>query len=257
MATSETKRPAPAAHQRSQQRADDGTALGDDSSGNGTPAVDRRRIIVHQVPAFLAMIFIAAMYTLIARDSGLGPGVLIPVLVVTLILLRVMATWRGHHRLERKLAIVLLGAITVAEAVVTVLIVRDIVDTSTRLADVTPHEGLFYLRNALIVWLMNILSFSIWYWELDGYGPTNRHLSGYQLTDLLFPQFTISPGSLPGPPWMPHYVDYLFVAFTTSTTFGPADTSVLSARAKVLTMVQTLISMAVLTVVVAWGLSVL
>jgi hypothetical protein len=201
-------------------------------------------------------VFIAGIYTIIARDSGIGPGVLIPV-VVALIFLRVMATWRGQHRLERKLAIVLLGAITVAEAVVTLLIVRDILDTSIRLVDISPREAQFYLRDAMLVWLMNILSFSTWYGELDSDGPTNRHLNGYQLTDLLFPQFTVSPTALPGKAWMPHYVDYLFVAFTTSTTFGPADTSLLSARAKVLTMIQALISMAVLTGIVAWGLSVL
>lgn len=216
-----------------------------------------RSIIQHQAPAFLAIVFIAAIYTLIARDSRFGPGVLVPVVVVTLIWLRVVATWRGQHNLERKLAIVLLGAITVAELVVTGLIISDILDTTTRLADVPPSQAQLFLRDAMLVWLMNVLSFSIWYWELDGDGPSHRRMAGYQPTDLLFPQFTLAPGVLPGKPWSPRYVDYLFVAFTTSTTFGPADTAVLSLRAKALTMVQTLISMAVLTVIVAWGLSVL
>lgn len=219
--------------------------------------VDARSVILRQSPAFLAIILIAAIYTLIARDSRFGAGALVPVVVVTLILLRIVATWRGRYRLERKLAIVLLGAITVAEMEVTGLIISDILDTSIRLADVSPGQAQLFLRDALLVWLMNILSFSIWYWELDGDGPTYRHVNGYQLTDFLFPQFTVSPAALPGTPWAPRYVDYLFVAFTTSTTFGPADTSVLSVRAKALTMIQTLISMAVLVVVVAWALSVL
>lgn len=235
---------------------DDDTAP-DAESPRGEASATMTSVILRQVPAFLAMIIIAAIYTVIARDSGLGTLILIPVVVVTLILLRVMATWQGHHRRARQLAIVLLGAITVAEALVTSLIVGDILDTSTRLIDVSPHEAQMFLRDAMLVWFMNILSFSIWYWELDGDGPTDRHLHGYRLTDLLFPQFTISPGTLSGPPWVPHFGDYLFVAFTTSTTFGPADTSVLSVRIKVLTMVQATISMAVLVVVVAWALSVL
>lgn len=223
---------------------------------NGRP-VAIRDVVIHQGPALLSILAIAAIYTLIARDSGLGPGILLPVIVVTLIFLRFMATWRGHHRLERKLAIILLGAITGAEAVVTVLIVGDIIDTSSRLVDVSPRMAQEFLRDAMLVWFMNILSFAIWYWELDGDGPTRRYLDGYRLTDLLFPQFTIAPAALPGKTWAPHFVDYLFVAFTTSTTFGPADTSVLSVRMKVLSMVQTTISMAVLVVIVAWALSVL
>ncbi|MDQ3693459.1 MAG: DUF1345 domain-containing protein [Chloroflexota bacterium] len=177
--------------------------------------------------------------------------------MVTLILLRFMATWRGHHRLERKLASILLGAITVAEAGVTSLIVTDILDTSSRLIDVSPHVAQMFLRDAMLVWLMNILTFAIWYWEIDGNGPTSRHLDGYQLTDLLFPQSTIAPGGAREKPWEPNFIDYLFVAFTTSTTFGPTDTSLLSVRMKILTMVQATISMAVLVVIVAWALSVL
>lgn len=214
-------------------------------------------IILRQAPAFVTMLVVAAVFTVVARDTGLASGVLVPVVLVTLILLRAMATWRGSHRTERKLAIVLLGAITMAEAMVTFLIVRNILDTSTRLSVVSPREAQVYLLDSLLVWFMNILCFSLWLWELDGHGPTHRHLRGYQLTDLLFPQFSVAPGSLPGPPWNPRYADYLFVAFNTSTTFGPADTSILSVRAKALTMIQTAVSMAVLTVVVAWGLSVL
>ena len=74
---------------------------------------------------------------------------------------------------------------------------------------------------------------------------------------MLFPQSTISAGGASEKPWEPNFIDYLFVAFTTSTTFGPTDTALLSVRMKVLTMVQATISMAVLVVIVAWALSVL
>lgn len=235
----------------------DGETTPNDGTPVGEAAAAMTSVILRQVPAFLAMIVIAAIYTVIARDSRFGLIVLIPVGVFSLILLRVLATWQGHHRRARELAIVLLGAITVAEAVVTSLIVGDILDTSTRLIDVSPSEAQTFLRDAMLVWFMNILSFAIWYWELDGDGPTDRHLYGYRLTDLLFPQFTLPPGTPARGPWAPHFIDYLFLAFTTSTTFGPADTAVLSVRLKVLTMVQATISMAVLVVVVAWALSVL
>jgi hypothetical protein len=44
--------------------------------------------------------------------------------------------------------------------------------------------------------------------------------------------------------WSPGLVDYLFLAFNTSTAFSPTDSPVLSSWAKVLMIVQALISFA-------------
>ena len=53
----------------------------------------------------------------------------------------------------------------------------------------------------------------------------------------------------PGPAdWTPRFVDYLFIAFNNSTAFSPTDTPVLSRWAKVLTMLQSLISLLVVAV---------
>ena len=57
--------------------------------------------------------------------------------------------------------------------------------------------------------------------------------------------------------WSPGYVDYLFIAFNTSTAFSPTDTLVLAAWAKLLTMAQALISLLVLVLLVARGINVL
>ena len=51
--------------------------------------------------------------------------------------------------------------------------------------------------------------------------------------------------------WSPGFIDYLFLAFNTSTAFSPTDTLVLSRHAKVLMMVQSLISLLVLAVLAA------
>jgi uncharacterized membrane protein len=55
--------------------------------------------------------------------------------------------------------------------------------------------------------------------------------------------------------WTPGFLDYLFVSFTTSTTFGPTDTPVLSGRVKVLTVIQAVLSLVV--VLVAWAVGTL
>ena len=46
--------------------------------------------------------------------------------------------------------------------------------------------------------------------------------------------------------WSPNFVDYLFLAFNTSTAFSPTDVPVLSRWAKILMMTQALISLLVI-----------
>jgi uncharacterized membrane protein len=57
--------------------------------------------------------------------------------------------------------------------------------------------------------------------------------------------------------WSPGFLDYLFLAFNTSTAFSPTDTAVLSRRAKVLTMVQALLSLVILAVLVSRAINAL
>jgi len=54
------------------------------------------------------------------------------------------------------------------------------------------------------------------------------------VADFAFPQS--SSGESSAAPWLPHYAEYLFLAFTASTAFSPTDTLVLSVRAQLLMM---------------------
>jgi hypothetical protein len=49
----------------------------------------------------------------------------------------------------------------------------------------------------------------------------------------------------------------LFLAFTTSSAFGQTDTPVLSRRVKILTVIQTVLSLVVVIVLVAWAVGTL
>jgi hypothetical protein len=57
--------------------------------------------------------------------------------------------------------------------------------------------------------------------------------------------------------WSPGFVDYLFLAFNTSTAFSPTDSPVLSRWAKVAMMVQSTISLATLTLLAARAVNIL
>jgi uncharacterized membrane protein len=57
--------------------------------------------------------------------------------------------------------------------------------------------------------------------------------------------------------WSPMFLDYLFLAFNTSTAFSPTDTAVLSRWAKVLMMLQSLISLSIIALLAARAVNVL
>ena len=106
-----------------------------------------------------------------------------------------------------------------------------------------------------------MLVFALWYWNLDGGGPHQRDLRGTH-TDgaFFFPQMAMSSQAkreAGEQAWEPNFVDYLFLAFNTSTALSPADTAVLSRWAKCLSMVQALISLTVIVLLAARAVNIL
>jgi uncharacterized membrane protein len=57
--------------------------------------------------------------------------------------------------------------------------------------------------------------------------------------------------------WSPNFLDYLFLAFNTSTAFSPTDTAVLSRGAKLGMMLQSLISLSVVILLLARAVNIL
>jgi uncharacterized membrane protein len=57
--------------------------------------------------------------------------------------------------------------------------------------------------------------------------------------------------------WSPGFVDYLFLAFNTSTAFSPTDSPVLSRWAKLMMMVQALISFTTVALLAARAVNIL
>ena len=57
--------------------------------------------------------------------------------------------------------------------------------------------------------------------------------------------------------WVPRYVDYLFIAFTTSFAFSPTDTLPLTQTAKLLMMAQAAISVVTLTGIAGAAINIL
>lgn len=110
------------------------------------------------------------------------------------------------------------------------------------------------LLDALIIWISSLLVFSLWYWVIDRNGPVARELAKDETRlDLLFPQYQ---SKVPGwENWKPHFLDYVFFSFFTSTGFSPADTLPLTKRVKTLMMVEAGISLIIIGMVAARAIS--
>jgi hypothetical protein len=105
------------------------------------------------------------------------------------------------------------------------------------------------LWDAALSWVTNVLTFTLWYWFLDQGGPDRRRSDQPGPPDFAFPQQT--NGLWGWERWTPGLVDYLFLAFSTSTAFSPTDTLVLSPWAKALTMLQAVISLIIVAMLAA------
>ena len=110
------------------------------------------------------------------------------------------------------------------------------------------------LVDVVLMATANILIFSVWYWIIDppGVGDVPRADEPWEF---LFPQ---RAGSIPHyESWVPRYGDYLFVAFTASFGFGPADAPPLTRRAKALMLLQAVISVVTLTAIAGSAINLL
>ena len=206
--------------------------------------------VLRNLPVVLALLAIGAIYTLVSERLAVGPRGLVPGLLVTLAVLLLAALGGGRWGLARAVGIVVLAVVTIAQIVGASLLVADLFTSAQRMAEESRQMARSLFRDAALIWLVNILTFALWYWEIDDGGPMRRHQAGYRDTDFIFPR-PPPPTAAAAAPWVPHFVDYLFLAFTTSTAFSPTDTLVVSIRAKLLVMIQASTSLTVLTILAA------
>lgn len=159
------------------------------------------------------------------------------------------------HRINTNVAYLLLSLLTVLLVLSLYLVVKG----------VSPHapyvEPVQLLKSAAILWATNVLVFACWYWRLDAGGPNAREKrERHEHGAFLFPQMTMSPELLEQTgqtSWKPGFVDYVFLAFSSSTALSPTDSPVLSKWAKWLMMLQATISFTVIVLLAARAVNIL
>jgi hypothetical protein len=199
-------------------------------------------------PAFVAMIAAAGVYLALPEPLSLGPSWLLLAIIVLLLIPITVSVRRGDNNVTRILTFTANGFITVAMIASLIFLIQGIPQHLE-----TPKA---LLRSASALWITNILVFALWYWKLDAGGPVQRErLGGLSKSSFLFPQMMARENQ--DLSWTPNFVDYLFLAFNTSTAFSPTDTAVLSRWAKLAMMAQSLISLSIVALLAARAVNIL
>jgi hypothetical protein len=204
-------------------------------------------------PAIVAVIGVGFLYYSLPEQLTYGPGWLLLAVTAVLLLPTALFHRSGRSGLNEIFAYTSLGVITLA-------LISSLALLITRLPK---HKDapVELLRAAAALWIGNILVFASWYWRLDGGGPNERDRRGVH-TDgaFLFPQMMMDQSlkrQMGEECWSPGFVDYLFLAFNTSTAFSPTDVPVLSRWAKVMMIIQSIISLATVALLAARAVNIL
>jgi hypothetical protein len=201
-------------------------------------------LIVCAIVAVIAVL--PERYQIVPSWLGYVEAVILIVPMTLVSLTHGQAFWR---RTERLVEFVAAGSALVFNSANLLLAAYNLVENPSKLEPVT----LFY--TSIGIWAGNVLIFTLIYWLVDGGGPDARlnHTSHYP--DFDFPAMDDDAHVAPG--WQPGMVDYLFLAFTTSTAFSPTEAMPLTPRAKILVIVQSSISLITIVIVAARSINIL
>ncbi len=204
-------------------------------------------------PAAIALLSIGALHYSLPSALTVGPDWLVLVLVMALVTPAIISNRAGNWQMAQAFGYATSGVVTLALIASLALLVSRL--------PARKETPLQLLLSAAALWICNLLVFACWYWRLDAGGPHQRDLRGTH-TDgaFLFPQMVLEPElrkEMGEDRWSPGFVDYLFLAFNTSTAFSPTDIPVLSRWAKALMMMQSMISLTTVVILAARAVNVL
>ena len=203
--------------------------------------------------ALLALLAIGGIFLALPPRLIVGPTWLLPCLIAVLLVPTVVSHRLGRRSLNHALGIVI-------NAITTVALIGSIVLLVTALPS-HREAPLPLLLSGSALWVTNVLVFALWYWRLDGGGPTDRDARReFGSRTFVFPQMQIESterARFGAETWRPGFVDYLFIALTTSSTFGPTDAPLLTRWVKVMTMAQILISLSIVVLLISRAVGIL
>ncbi|MDA8271727.1 MAG: hypothetical protein M0Z39_10090 [Actinomycetota bacterium] len=225
--------------------------MADQQAPSELPGYGYRSEQEHRLPATVAILLSAVIYSLLPAKLIFGPRYVLPVLeLIILIPIAVSNPMKitKESRNLRGLSFLMIGLVNLANAINLALLCYRLVAGGS-----TSGRSLIYASGA--IWVTNVLIFGLWFWELDRGGPYARCSNLRRNPDFLFPQ--MSNPETARKKWVPTYMDYLYVSFTNALAFSPTDTMPLTPMAKFLMLTQSLVSVITVVLVAARAVNIL
>ena len=203
----------------------------------------------------VAIVVALVLYMLLPPKLTLGPNWVAPVAVLVLLIPLQLAEplHRGTGKALRILTIVLIAMLNVLNTTSVVLLINDIVNPHAHHHGAQASE---LLKSGALVWATNVIVFALWFYAFDCGGPVTRarfpSARVFPSPDFLFPQMAVDERrARVDIAWKPLLLDYVYLAFTNALAFSPADTMPLSRWAKVLMLIEALISFVTVGLIMA------
>jgi hypothetical protein len=216
------------------------------------PAAERGE---HWWPVATAIIVVAGLHlALPARYRAVQPGWVVPVVLLALLAVLIAGDPGRIDRQKAWLRIVtgiVIGVVTVANLLAAVRLVVDILTGNKLFA----HNPGGLLAAGGVIWATNVIAFALWYWDLDRGGAAARAHRPDRNPAFVFPEMQHTDYVAAG--WVPHFVDYLSLAFWTATAVSPTDISAIKPWAKLLMMLEAAGSIALAVIVIGFAVNIL
>ncbi len=207
----------------------------------------------------IAVVVALVLYERLPPKLTFGPIWVAPLLVGAL-LVPLLVFGEGMPRAIRSTtAVTLIAILNFFNIMSVILLVNDLVNPHTK------HHGLTaadLLQSGALIWCSNVIVYALWFWEIDEGGVEIREgvpTVGDSEADFLFPQLTLIQTHAQCVPanWRPMFLDYLYLSFTNALAFSPTDVLPLTRIAKILMLIESLISFITVGLILARSVNIL
>jgi len=205
-------------------------------------------------PAALAIIVVVGLHVALPAKYRVNPPWVAPAVLLTLLAALIVGDPGRIDRQKTWLRIT-------TSIVIALLTLANLFAAARLVAAILTNNGLFasnatgLLATGGVIWATNVIAFGLWYWDLDRGGAAARAHHPFANPAFVFPEMLHNDYAPAG--WVPEFADYLSLAFWTATAFSPTDISAIKRWAKLLMMIEAVVSLGIGALVIARAINIL
>ena len=208
----------------------------------------------HWWPVALAIAVTVVLHVALPAKYRVNPPWVLPVVLLALLAALIIGDPGRIDRQKTWLRVT-------TSAVIALLTLANLFAAARLVGDIITNNKLFasnatgLLATGAVIWATNVIAFGLWYWDLDRGGAAARAHQPYANPAFVFPEM-LHTEYVPAT-WVPEFADYLSLAFWTATAFSPTDISAIKRWAKLLMMMEAMVSLSIGVLVVARAINIL